>query len=178
MLIDLIVFVLLLMALYKGLRKGFIVAVFSFVASIVGLAAAVKLSTVAAYYIRNSVQISDRWLPVVAFMVVFLLVVFLVRLGAKAVEGFIRLAMLGWLNKIGGFILYALLYIFIFSTILFYGSQVGFIKQDSINASQTYAYIQPLGPKVIGWLGAVVPLFKNMFVELEHFFESVSKKAA
>jgi membrane protein required for colicin V production len=158
------------------MRKGFIVAIFSLIASIVGLAAAVKLSTVAATFISSSVTISQRWLPVVAFMLVFILVVFLVRLGARALEGAVQLAMLGWLNKLGGFIFYALLYIFIFSLILFYGSETGFIKQDAINASNTYGYIQPLGPKVIGWLSAVIPIFKNMFTELEVFFENVSKK--
>jgi membrane protein required for colicin V production len=178
MLIDILVFMLLLLALFKGMRKGFIVAVFSFIASIIGLAAALKLSAIAASYIGSTVNISQRWLPVLAFMAVFFIVVLLVRLGAKALEGVVRFAMLGWLNKIGGFIFYALLYIFIFSIILFYATRVGIIKQETIKASQTYGYIQPLGPKVIAGLGAVIPLFQNMFGELEHFFDNVSKNAA
>ncbi len=176
MLIDLIVFVLLLLALFKGLRKGFIVAIFSFIAAIIGLAAALKLSALAAAYIGSSVSISDRWLPVVAFLAVFFIVVLLVRLGAKAIEGVVRVAMLGWLNRLGGFVFYALLYIFVFSIILFYASEVGFVKKETIDASLTYHLIQPLGPKVIAGLGVVVPIFKNMFTELEHFFDHVSKK--
>ncbi len=45
MLIDIIVVILLVMAIFKGLRKGLIVAVFSFLAFLIGLAAALKLST-------------------------------------------------------------------------------------------------------------------------------------
>lgn len=176
MLIDIIVFILLLMAIFKGLSKGLIVAVFSFLGFFIGLAAALKLSTIAASYIGDNVSISQRWLPVLAFAVVFILVVLLVRMGARAVESLIRLAMLGWINKIGGVFLYMLLYLFIFSIILFYAEQLRLIKPPSLNASVTYPYLQPLGPKFIEAIGVIVPFFKNMFNELTQFFQGVSDK--
>ncbi len=176
MLIDIIVFILLLMAIFKGLSKGLIVAVFSFLGFFIGLAAALKLSTIAASYIGDNVSISQRWLPVLAFAVVFILVVLLVRMGARAVESLIRLAILGWINKIGGVFLYILLYLFIFSIILFYAEQLRLIKPPSLNASVTYPYLQPLGPKFIEAIGVIVPFFKNMFNELTQFFEGVSDK--
>lgn len=178
MLIDIIALVLLVVAIFKGLSRGFIVAFFSLVAFIVGLAAAIKLSAVAATYIGRSVNISERWLPVLAFVVVFLIVVFLVRLGARAIEGVVRMAMLGWLNRLGGVLFYALLYLFIYSLILFYATRINVIKPETAQASATYSYIAPLGPKVIEGLSAVVPLFENMFQELELFFDGVSKKTA
>ena len=57
MLIDIIAFILLLVAAFKGLRKGLIVAVFSFLAFIIGLAAALKLSTAMADYIGENVDV-------------------------------------------------------------------------------------------------------------------------
>jgi membrane protein required for colicin V production len=178
MLIDIIVLILLVLAAVKGFRNGFILALFSFVAFLIGLAAAIKLSAVAAAYIGSSVNVSQRWLPVIAFVVVFLIVVLLVRLGAKLLEGVITMAMLGWLNRLGGVIFYALLYILIFSLILFYADETGFIKPETVQASSTFIYIRPLGPVVMDGLGAVIPLFKDMFTELEAFFEGVSQKAA
>src|SRR5687767_11342986 len=115
MFLDIIVLILLVMALWKGIRNGLILGIFSFLALIIGLAAAIKLSAVAAEYIGKNVSISERWLPIIAFAVVFLAVVLLVRLGAKALEGVLNLATLGWLNKLGGFVFYALIYLFIFS---------------------------------------------------------------
>jgi membrane protein required for colicin V production len=176
MLIDVVFLVLLLLAVIKGLRNGLIVALFSLIGLIVGLAAAVKLSAVAAGYIGTAVNISQRWLPVVAFFVVFLIVVLLVRLGAKMLQGVVEVAMLGWLNRLGGVFFFALLYVFAFSIILFYLSQTDFIKPETEQASVAYAYIQPLGPKVIDGLSAVVPLFENMFAELKAFFGSVAEK--
>jgi membrane protein required for colicin V production len=177
MFIDLVVVVLLILALIKGWQKGFIVGIFSFLAFLIGLAAAIKLSTVAAAYIGESVNISQRWLPVVAFAVVFLVVVLLVRLGAKALEGVVNLAMLGWANKLGGILLFALLYLFIFSILLFYVTQLNLINPESAQASITYPYLQPLGPKVVNALGAILPFFQDMFGELLQFFDGVSVSA-
>ena len=173
MLIDIIVIILLILAAYKGFRNGLILALFSFLAFIIGLAAAIKLSAVAAGYIGSAVNVSQKWLPVLAFAVVFIIVVLLVKLGAKLVEGAVSMMMMGWLNRVGGMLFYALLYIFIFSIILFYADGVGLIKPETAAASGSYPYIRPLGPQVVKGLAAVVPLFKGMFTELEAFFEGV-----
>lgn len=173
MLIDIIVIVLLLLAAFKGLRNGLILAIFSFLAFVIGLAAAIKLSAVAAGYIGSAVNVSQRWLPVLAFVVVFVIIVLLVKLGAKLIESAVSMMMLGWVNRIGGAIFYALLYIFVFSIVLFYADGVGIIKPETAQNSVTYQYIRPLGPYVVRGLAAVVPLFKGMFTELESFFEGV-----
>lgn len=178
MIIDIIAFVLLIFALFKGWRNGFVVAVFSLFAFIIGLAAALKLSAVVAGYLGTNTSISQRWLPVLAFAIVFFIVVLLVRLGAKAIEGALRLAMLGWLNKLAGIVLYVMLYLFIFSIFLFYAQKLNLIKPGTIHSSLTYAYIQPLAPRIINLLAAIFPFFKNMFAQLERFFDHISSKAS
>ena len=94
MVIDIIVLLLLVLAIFKGYTKGLVVAVFSFLAFIIGLAAALKLSTLVADYLGTATSISSRWLPFLAFTLVFIAVILLVRLGAKLIEGSLRLAML------------------------------------------------------------------------------------
>jgi membrane protein required for colicin V production len=176
MFLDILVAVLLVMALVKGLRKGFILGVFSFLAFIIGLAAALKLSSLVAVYLGEGMNLSTRWLPFIAFALVFIAVVFLVRLGARAIEGVVQLALMGWLNKVGGVILFALLYLFILSILLFYAERLDLVKIDSTEASLTYPFLHHLGPKVIDGLGVVVPLFRDMFRSLGDFFEGVSKE--
>jgi len=177
MFIDLIAVGLILLAIIKGFRKGLIVAIFSLLAFIIGLAAAIKLSSAVAVYLGTNTNISHRWLPVLAFAIVFFVVVLLVRLGAKIIEGGLRMAMLGWVNKLGGIIFYLLLYFFVFSVVLFYATQLHLIKPETIQTSATYPIIYPLAPVVLDALGTIVPFFKNMFGELEIFFDNVSKKA-
>lgn len=176
MILDIIVAIILILAAIKGSRQGLIVALFSVIAFIVGLAAALKLSVVVAGYIGNAVKISDKWLPIISFAVVFLIVVLLVRWGAAFIQKSVEFAMLGWLNRIGGILLYAGLYILIFSILIFYADQLGFIRPETKNESVTYSYIQPWGPKLMDGIGNIIPVFKGMFEDLEDFFEGVSKQ--
>ncbi len=175
MFIDGIVAGLLLLAFFKGWRNGLVVAVFSFLAVVVGLAAAVKLSAVAADYLGRNVSVSERWLPFVAFAAVFMGVVLLVKLGARFIERALQAAMLGWLNRLGGVLFYALLYLFVCSILLFYAAQLQIIQPQAQQASVAYPYLAGLGPKIINGFGVVLPFFKNMFAELETFFEGLAK---
>ena len=176
MIIDIIFVILMIIALIHGYRRGFIVAVFSFVAIIIGLAAALKLSIVVARHIGTAVKVSDRWMPVVSFFIVFIIVILLIRLGAKAIERITEAVMLGWFNRLAGIVLYAAIYLTIFSILLFYAGQIKILSPETVEASRTYSFIRPWGPKAIDGLGVVIPVFKNMFTELEDFFSGVSQK--
>ncbi|MEO5999297.1 MAG: CvpA family protein [Chitinophagaceae bacterium] len=174
MIIDILFAVLIIMALIKGYTNGLVIAIFSVIALLVGLAAAIKLSTVVAEYLKHSVNISTKWLPVISFILVFLAAVLLVRMAAAAIQKTLELVLLGWLNRLGGIILYVFLYTIIFSVVLFYCEKVHILSVETINHSNTYHFIQPLGPKAIDTLGRVLPFFKDMFHELEAFFGTVS----
>jgi len=176
--IDIIFVVILVIAVIKGLRKGLAVALFSIVAFIIGLAAAIKLSATVAVYLEKNIALSNRWLPVISFLVVFIVVVVLVNLGGKLVEKTFEMAFLGWVNRIGGAIFYVLLYTLIFSILLFYAEKMHFIKQETVSNSIAYPYLKPWGPAVINTLGKIIPLFKDSFQQLESFFESLSDKIA
>ena len=176
MILDLIVAIILVFAIIKGFQRGLIVGVFSFVAILIGLAAAIKLSVVVAEHLGRSVNISGKWLPVISFILVFIGVVLLVRLGANLIQRSVETAMLGWVNRLGGIFFYIAIYIAVFSVLLFYAEQVHLVKQETIDSSATYSYIRPLGPKAVDAFGTLIPFFKNMFIELERFFEGISRK--
>ena len=178
MLIDLIFAVLMVIACFKGYTRGLIIAVFSIIAFIIGLAAALKLSTVVADRMKDSVSVSAKWLPFISFVVVFFVVVLLVRWGGKLIEKSFQVIMLGWLNRIGGIIFFAALYIIIFSIFLFYAEKLQLIKPSVIQSSVTYNFVQPWGPKVIDGFGNIIPIFKDMFARLEEFFSGISNKIA
>src|SRR5688572_26071463 len=160
MIIDIICIILLVLAVIRGYQRGLIVGVFALLAIIIGLAAAMKLSIEVAGYLGDSVNISDRWLPVISFAVVFIGVVLLVRLGANAIEKAVQAITLGWLNRLGGIILYVIIYITAFSVILFYLEMLGLIRSETISKSATYSLIQPWGPKAIDAMGVVLPFFR------------------
>ena len=176
MIIDIALLALLVIAAIKGLQRGIIVAVFSLIGLIAGIAAALKFSVLVASWLQGSVNISSRWLPAISFLLVFIVVVLLVRLMANLIEASVELALLGWVNKIGGALLYMIIYTLSLSVLLFFLVQLKLISEKTIAESVTYTYVEPWGPVVINGIGKIIPLFKDMFAELENFFGKLAQK--
>lgn len=178
MIIDIVFAILIVLAVIKGYQRGLIVGLFSLVAIIIGIAAAMKLSTVVAGHIGKAVKVSDQWLPVISFAVVFIAVVLLIRWAANAIESAVEVVMLGWLNKLCGIILYVAIYTLVFSVLLFYAEQVRIVQPETIDKSATYSFVQPWGPKAINGFASIIPFFGDMFNDLQDFFGKISDKIA
>ena len=169
MFIDAAYMILIAIACFKGLRKGFIIAVFSVLGFIIGIAAALKLSAVVAGKLAVHTG-AAKWLPAVSFLLVFIAFAFLVNLVGKIIQKTFETVMLGWINRLAGVAIFVLLYSIIYSVFLFYAVQLKFISAASTADSAVYPYLQPLAPKIIDSLGTVLPWFKNLFDQLEGFF--------
>jgi membrane protein required for colicin V production len=176
MIIDILFGVLMLMAVVKGWRRGLIIAVFSVIAIIVGIAAAMKLSTVVAAWLKDSTNVSVQWLPFLSFAIVLIGVILLIRWGANLIEASLEVTLMGWVNRLGGMLLYIIVYTLAFSVVLFYAAQLKLLNETTIVQSVTYSKIQPLGPMVIDTLGRLIPWFKDMFIELEDFFAHIAQQ--
>lgn len=173
MFIDIVFLILMLLACVKGYSKGFIVALFSIIGFIAGIAAALKLSAFVAEKLAGTFSNGGKWLPFISFLLVFLGVVILVNIGAKIIEKSVEMILLGWINRIAGIFLFAILYSILFSIFLFYAIQLHFLSPETIAASTVFYYIQPLGPYVINSLGTLIPIFKDLFSQLQNFFEKL-----
>ena len=96
--IDILYFLLLFIALIKGSRKGLIVAVFSLVGLVIGLVVALKFSGAVANLLKNEFSQLGFWAPAVAFALVFIGVLLLIRILAAIVETAVSAIQLGWLK--------------------------------------------------------------------------------
>ena len=175
--IDLVYLVIIALAIFKGYSKGFIIAVFSFGAIFIGLAAALKLSATVAVWLGKSTNIGERLLPVLAFAIILIGVAIITRAVAVIIEKALKFAMLGFINKLAGIILFAILYTILFSIVLFFADKISLIKKGTIADSYLYNFIQPWGPKAIAIFSEAVPWFKNMFLQLENFFSTAVGKS-
>jgi membrane protein required for colicin V production len=175
MFVDAAYMILIAIGIFKGLRKGFIIAVFSVLGFIVGIAAALKLSAVVAVKLAEHTGVG-KWLPALSFLIVFIATAFLISLLGKLIEKTFETVMLGWVNRLAGVALYILLYSIIYSVFLFYAVQLHIIKEGTTAASVVYPYLQPLAPKIIDGIGKFIPWFKDIFAALENFFTGLTKK--
>ena len=176
MTLDILLMILLGVAIFKGYRSGFVVAVFSFLGVIIGLVAAVKFSALVAGWLKDSTSMTGAWIPFVSFALVMVCVIILVRLGAKMIQSALELVLMGWVNKLSGIVLYSLLYLTVYSVFLFYAEKIHLLKPELLAASRSYPYIRTWGPTAIEWLGKLIPVFKGMFTELSTFFDRFPAK--
>jgi membrane protein required for colicin V production len=174
MLIDIFVMFAIIMALVKGYSKGLIMALFNTIALIIGLAVAIKFSSLVSPIIRDKFEIGGHYAPFIAFVLVYLAVIIVIRVAGKAVEKTLESIKVGLVNRMGGVALYLILYLAITSIILFYLNKMGFLSEDQVARSVSYPWIAPWGPTIIDGLGYVIPFFKNMFDELNDFFDQLT----
>lgn len=173
-LIDIITLLVLALAVFKGIRNGLLMAIFSFTALLLGLLAAIKLSAITAAWLEGTVNLSARWLPFLAFLLVFLVVVILINMVGKLLESTAEWASLGWINKGAGIVFYSLIFLLSWSILLFYLNKLSLLQPDTMDSSVTYPIIAPWGPIALGWIAEVLPVFKNVLSELGSFLESLS----
>lgn len=176
--IDTVYLLLMVMAIFKGFTKGLILGIFSFIGFFIGLAAALKLSTMVASYLEDSTGATAKWMPVISFLIVFIVVVWLVNLGAGLLRKSMSLVSLGWIDRLGGVLLYIIIYSLLFSILLFFAEKMNLVGAGTTQASKVYPWISSWGPKIFDNLGTILPFFKNMFRELQQFFENLGDKMA
>lgn len=173
--LDWLYLILLIVAVVKGSSKGIILALFSFIGWFIGLAAALKLSSSVAAYLQTHTNWDARWLPIISFIFVFVAVALLVQWAGKALEGVLKLAMLGWINKLGGALLYAGMVTLLFAVLLFYIDKMQLMHKSTLENSRVYNATSGIAPVIVENIGSVIPAVKNTFNQLEAFFEKTGE---
>lgn len=173
MLLDVVIGILLLTALFKGLKNGLVKAVFSLLGVVIGIAAALKLSAVTAKRLSETDLV---WLPFLSFLIVFLIVAIAVGLVGRIVHASVNFAMMGWLNKLGGVVFYLALYIIVITVFIFYLSNMHWIPEKLTSGSLLYAKFETFGLHTVSSLEKVFPFFADAFEELKLFFGTFEEK--
>lgn len=173
MILDIVFAILLLLAFIHGYRKGLIHSVVSLLAIVIGIMAAVYLSELTAIYIDKWFNISSKYLPMISFMVVFIGIYLLFRLLENMLEGFFKLLKLNFINQIAGAIIWSVIWIMLFSTILFYSNNAGLLSLELKNESVVYEKAEPFAPKTIETIGKVIPPVKNILNSLQQWFKDL-----
>lgn len=175
MILDIIGVTLLVAFFIQGYRKGIIVALFSLLAIVLGIICALKLSQKLAGYLFATGWVTSAWGQLISYILLFIGVAWLVRLGGKYIQKSFEAVMLGLPNRIIGGVLYAFIAAFIWSSCLWLGNQAHMLTPETIAASKTYERFVPIAPWVFEHIGAVLPFAKNVFSDLQHFFNGVNQ---
>ncbi len=100
--LDIIFGLLLAYGLYKGFRNGLIVEIASIAALIAGIYGAIRFSYLAADYLGERLQWDPHYIKLTAFVLTFLAIVIAVLLLGRLLTRVADLALVGFLNRLGG----------------------------------------------------------------------------
>lgn len=100
--LDIILILPLLYGAWKGYKKGLIIELFTLLAMLVGLYAAINFSDYMVEILKENLNITGQYLPVVAFVCTFLIIGAMVYFLGKVLEKVIKVVQLSALNKFGG----------------------------------------------------------------------------
>ena len=174
MALDIIGVTLIIVFFIHGYMKGIIVAVFSVLAITLGIICSLKLSEKLASFLYEKGWVTSGWAQLVSYVLLFVAIVLIVRLVAKAIETSAKALMMGWINSGIGGLLYALMAAVIWSSFLWIGNEMQLIDEETKAASVTYIYFAPLAPWLFERIGKVWPMVKDIFGNLQHFFNGVN----
>lgn len=175
MALDIIAIILIILFFIRGYMKGFIVAAFSVLGIMAGLICSLTLSEKLASWLLQKGYITSGWGQVVSFVVLFLGVILLVWLIAKALDKAVKAMMMGWFNGLMGALLYTFMAVFIWSAVLWLCNQMHFLPPETIAYSKTYQYIVPVAPWVCDKVGNFWPMAKDAFANLHQYFSNVNQ---
>ena len=154
--LDIIFLVPLLVALYRGFKKGIIHMAASLAALILGIIFAIKLRPLFASMLDGLFDISPDYLNIIAFSVAFVVIVILVHLAAFLVEKLVKAVALNLVNRLLGMAFGLLVTAFVLSMILWPINQVNeerqFIKPERIENSLLYKPLSAFAPAVFPYL--------------------------
>lgn len=100
--IDIIILLCCIPAVFHGLGKGFVAQVAATAALIAGAWLSFKFSGIAVGWLKPYIDLPDGTLQVIAFALILIVVFLALTLVGKLLEGMIKIVMLGWLNKLLG----------------------------------------------------------------------------
>lgn len=140
--IDVLLLVPLLYAAWKGFRKGLIVELFTLLALLVGIYAGIHFSDLTAEKINGSIEMEDKYLPVVSFTLTFLVVGALIYFAGRMLEKMVELVNLSPINKMLGVLLALVKMIYTLSILIIlvetYDERGSFIPKESKIESKLY----------------------------------------
>ena len=158
--LDIVLLLCFVPGVVHGISKGFVQQVVSLVSIFVGAWLAFHFSGLVSSFLQDYFTIDPKLLNVIAFIVIIILTTLLLYWLGELITRIIKIATLGWLNRLLGAILA------IFNTALVLGllimvfeslnARFGIIAAEKLQDSGIYCAIQDFADKIFPYLKSLV----------------------
>lgn len=174
MAIDIIFVIVAGYGFYLGFSRGIIKTVFTILSIMFGLMAAMRFAKPMTDFLENAFNNHNPLMFIAGFLLTFILTMFLIRLIARAIEGFLETANINVINQIAGGMLLAGIFILLYSVILWFTDQTGAIgeaKEQSI----TYDYLEEYPEYVWDFGRKIQPHIKEFYEQSQTFMDRLEE---
>lgn len=159
--LDIIILICLITALIQGLFKGFISQAISLISIILGVWASSRFAGLLCQWLAQYISGSEQVLRIVAFALIFIIVIIGLALLGKLLEAAIKLVMLGWVNRLLGAVFAIIKWLLVMGLIILAFNALNenfqLIKPENMSGSKLY-------PLLNEFANAVFPYLKNLLI--------------
>ena len=160
--LDAIILICLIPAIFQGIRKGFISQVISIISLIAGIWASARFADAVTLWASKYITASEQVLKIIAFAIILILVFIVLGLIGRLLESILKFAFLGWLNKLAGVVFSLLKAVLILGLIISAFSALNntyeLVKPEIIADSALYQPVKDIAD-------AVFPYIKNILTQ-------------
>ncbi len=164
--VDIVSGTILIIAILQGYRHGLIKAIISFCSLFIGLIVAFQFAGYISTILKEHTKIASQWLPFIAFLVVLIGVMILLKMITGILQQSAEWLLLGWLNKLLGMVLYAFIYGTILSALLYFMILLGVVEKSSMKDSYSFSYLESWWPYFLKKLSLWIPSIKSSLSSL------------
>ena len=146
--VDIIIAVIIVAAAILGTIKGFVKQIIGILGVLLGVWCGFKFHAWLAAQTKEllSLSMNQDALGIISFAIIFLIVLILTNFIGKGIENILKLSMLGWMNRMLGFLFGGikatiLLGLAVYA-INYLNKLSGFIPENILNSSKGYAFLE------------------------------------
>lgn len=147
--LDIVIAVVLFLFGFRGFRKGLIIEIVTLLALGVGIYGAMHFSDFTAGRLQEVMNINPKYLNTIAFVLTFILLAVVVNLVGRVVRKMVCSMNLGFVDRLGGFLVGAAKGLLLCSTFVLVLNNlqfIGIIKEEVKEKSYLYPYVEKTVP--------------------------------
>lgn len=163
MAIDIMFGIMVLIGFYIGFSRGIIRTVFVVLSLVFGLMAGFKFAGPMTTFLKQSTGQESPLMFAAGFLLSFAIVMILIRMIAKGLEGILQTARINIINQIMGGMLTSFVMILLYSFLLWFAEQSHMIAPETKRASVTYVYVKEFPGQAQQVFVRIKPLIKDFW---------------
>ncbi len=154
--LDIILLICLIPAIFQGLRKGFISQAISIVSLVAGIWMSAKFADIVTEWVSKYLSASEQVLKLVSFILILIGVFIVLGLIGRLLEATFKFVMLGWLNRLLGLVFSLAKALLILSMIIVafnsLNNTFGFVSKEVLDGSILYPPLKDLADTIFPYL--------------------------